>query len=336
MMTARPGNSTILTQRLSILVIGIALFALPTGCGEDGLLGVSPDIVVEIELAPTAAAGQALVVDFSDVVVTNTAKRNLILSNKGRRSLQISDAKYTGDKSFSYSKLPTALGQGETGKVIAAFAPTEVGEFTGTLVLTTNDPDAKAVTITFKGTGADPNVLVCTPPLDVTEDNCKPGKRVLDFGPTIEKFSRKRFLRIGAIGGSDVLLSSATVSNVEGPKCAKAALDQAFVTDAVDNPTRVESLSNWPLGITFNRQCVMGVRGEHKNVFYALGYSGHGVALANLAGEVLCDLYSDHAEPWADLPFYRNSPLWIPPEPFRWVGYHVVAGLTGKSPRRHS
>ena len=71
-MTARPGNSTILTQRLSILVIGIALFALPTGCGEDGLLGVSPDIVVEIELAPTAAAGQALVVDFSDVVVTNT------------------------------------------------------------------------------------------------------------------------------------------------------------------------------------------------------------------------------------------------------------------------
>ncbi|MCC6809238.1 MAG: choice-of-anchor D domain-containing protein [Deltaproteobacteria bacterium] len=216
---------------------------------------MSPDIVVEIELAPTAAAGQALVVDFSDVVVTNTAKRNLILSNKGRRSLQISDAKYTGDKSFSYSKLPTALGQGETGKVIAAFAPTEVGEFTGTLVLTTNDPDAKAVTITFKGTGADPNVLVCTPPLDVTEDNCKPGKRVLDFGPTIEKFSRKRFLRIGAIGGSDVLLSSATVSNVEGPKCAKAALDQAFVTDAVDNPTRVESLTNWPLGITFTPPC---------------------------------------------------------------------------------
>lgn len=91
-----------------------------------------------------------------------------------------------------------------------------------------------------------------------------------------------------------------------------------------------------PLGITLNRQCVMGVRGAHRNVYYALGYSGHGVALANLAGEVLCDLYSDHHEPWADLPFYKNPPLYIPPEPLRWVGYHVVAGLTGKSPRRHS
>ncbi len=91
-----------------------------------------------------------------------------------------------------------------------------------------------------------------------------------------------------------------------------------------------------PLAITMNRQPIMGVRGEHKNVFYALGYSGHGVALANLAGEVLCDLYSDHHEPWVDLPFYKNPPMYIPPEPFRWVGYHVVAGLTGKSPRRHT
>ena len=39
----------------------------------------------------------------------------------------------------------------------------------------------------------------------------------------------------------------------------------------------------------------MGVRGAHRNVYYALGYSGHGIALAMLAGRVLRDLYSgDH------------------------------------------
>ncbi len=90
-----------------------------------------------------------------------------------------------------------------------------------------------------------------------------------------------------------------------------------------------------PLQITLNRQCAMGVRGEHRNVFYAFGYSGHGVALANLAGIVLTDLYSDHHEPWQKLPFYQNALYWIPPEPLRWTGYQVVTKLTGKSPRRH-
>lgn len=89
------------------------------------------------------------------------------------------------------------------------------------------------------------------------------------------------------------------------------------------------------LGVTLSRVCSMGVMGEHRNVYYALGYSGHGVVLANLAGRVLCDLYSDHHEPWQSMPFYQ-APLWgIPPEPFRWVGYHAFTALTGRSPRRN-
>jgi gamma-glutamylputrescine oxidase len=98
----------------------------------------------------------------------------------------------------------------------------------------------------------------------------------------------------------------------------------------------VPIVSRWTgtLGITMSRQCTMGVRGEHRNVYYALGYSGHGVALANLAGKVLCDLYSDHHEPWRDLPFYCRRIGGIPPEPLRWVGYHVFTALTGRSPRK--
>lgn len=88
------------------------------------------------------------------------------------------------------------------------------------------------------------------------------------------------------------------------------------------------------LGVTMSRVCAMGVRGTHKNVYYALGYSGHGVTLANLAGRVICDLYSDHHEPWADLPFYNRKLGFIPGEPFRWIGYHAFTAMTGKSPRR--
>ena len=89
------------------------------------------------------------------------------------------------------------------------------------------------------------------------------------------------------------------------------------------------------LGITMTRVCSMGVMGEHKNVLYALGYSGHGVVLANLAGQVLCDLYADNPEPWRDLPFFQRPLGGIPGEPLRWLGYLVFTKLTGRSPRKY-
>jgi len=88
------------------------------------------------------------------------------------------------------------------------------------------------------------------------------------------------------------------------------------------------------LAITLDRVCSMGVRGEHRNVYYALGYSGHGLALAMLAGRVLCDLYSGDHDSWRDLPFYQKRLPRLPPEPLRWLGYQLYTRLTGRSPRR--
>jgi gamma-glutamylputrescine oxidase len=89
-----------------------------------------------------------------------------------------------------------------------------------------------------------------------------------------------------------------------------------------------------PVAITMSRCFAVGVRGEHRNVYYAFGYSGHGVVLANLAGQILCDIYSDDDNRWRDMPFYQPKMFRIPPEPFRWVGYHVYTTLTGRSPRK--
>jgi glycine/D-amino acid oxidase-like deaminating enzyme len=87
------------------------------------------------------------------------------------------------------------------------------------------------------------------------------------------------------------------------------------------------------LAISFRRNCSMGVMGEHRNVFYALGYSGHGVTVANLAGKVLTDIYSGDDEAWRDLPFYQADFSPIPLEPFRWMGYQLFTRVTGRSPR---
>jgi len=88
------------------------------------------------------------------------------------------------------------------------------------------------------------------------------------------------------------------------------------------------------LAITLDRVCSMGVMGEARNLYYALGYSGHGIALALLAGRVLADLYEGNDEPWRNLPFHQKRLLPLPPEPLRWIGYQLYTRLTGKSPRR--
>jgi gamma-glutamylputrescine oxidase len=87
-----------------------------------------------------------------------------------------------------------------------------------------------------------------------------------------------------------------------------------------------------PLDLTLVRHCAIGVTGEHRNIFYGVGYSGHGITLANLAGEVIADLHAGDDERWRDVAFYMRRPGGIPPEPMRWIGYHLYTRMTGKSP----
>jgi len=87
-----------------------------------------------------------------------------------------------------------------------------------------------------------------------------------------------------------------------------------------------------PLDLTLPRHCGIGVMGEHRNIYYGVGYSGHGITLANLAGRVIADLHAGNHDAWRDCAFYNLRPSGIPPEPFRWLGYHVYTRVTGKSP----
>jgi len=77
------------------------------------------------------------------------------------------------------------------------------------------------------------------------------------------------------------------------------------------------------------------VRGAWRNVYYALGYNGHGVTLANLAGQVLTDLYSGDEAPWHDLPCLQAKPFPIPPEPLRWIGAQLYMRLLAPAYSSH-
>ena len=63
----------------------------------------------------------------------------------------------------------------------------------------------------------------------------------------------------------------------------------------------------------------VGCTGRYKNVFYGIGYSGHGVNLTSVFGRIIADLEAGREEPWKQYPFVNNRLYYVPNEPFRWL-----------------
>jgi gamma-glutamylputrescine oxidase len=70
----------------------------------------------------------------------------------------------------------------------------------------------------------------------------------------------------------------------------------------------------------------VGRTGKHDNIFYAIGFSGHGVNLTSIFGQVLADLIHGNGADWRWLPYLDHLPPYIPNEPFRWLGVQVALG----------
>ena len=69
----------------------------------------------------------------------------------------------------------------------------------------------------------------------------------------------------------------------------------------------------------------VGTTGTHNNVFYAIGYSGHGVNLTSVFGRIIADLDAGRAASWSRYPFVNARLDYVPNEPFRWMA--AEAGL---------
>lgn len=68
----------------------------------------------------------------------------------------------------------------------------------------------------------------------------------------------------------------------------------------------------------------VGQMGKYRNIFYAIGFSGHGVNLTSLFGRIIADLEAGGAEQWSWLPYLNRMPPYIANEPFRWLGIQAV------------
>ena len=115
------------------------------------------------------------------------------------------------------------------------------------------------------------------------------------------------------------------------------------ITDAIDvNPdvsahARASALAWFPAleGVRFTHEWggVFGVPRDRMpamtydpatGIAAAYGYTGQGVATANLAGRVLADLITERHTPLTTLPMTRGDQRDWEPEPFRWLGVTFV------------
>jgi gamma-glutamylputrescine oxidase len=63
----------------------------------------------------------------------------------------------------------------------------------------------------------------------------------------------------------------------------------------------------------------VGHTGKHRNVFYGIGFSGHGVNLTSVFGRIIADLEAGRIDPWQRFPFVNSGFDFVPNEPFRWA-----------------
>ena len=83
-------------------------------------------------------------------------------------------------------------------------------------------------------------------------------------------------------------------------------------------------LWNGLLDMSYDETAACGVTGKHQNIYYALGYSGQGVALSHMFGAVISALHRQVDHPWLATPYGQRELPWVPPEPFRWLGVNAA------------
>jgi gamma-glutamylputrescine oxidase len=80
-----------------------------------------------------------------------------------------------------------------------------------------------------------------------------------------------------------------------------------------------EGVVDWSLDASPSVGCI----GRQKNIFYGIGYSGHGVNLTSIFGRIITDLEAGRDELWKQYPFLNHPLHYIPNEPFRWLATQV-------------
>jgi glycine/D-amino acid oxidase-like deaminating enzyme len=93
----------------------------------------------------------------------------------------------------------------------------------------------------------------------------------------------------------------------------------------------VETPISWsgPVDRSADGLPLLGALPNHDNILFGIGWSGNGLGPSRMGGRILASLALGETNEWTTLPIVGRPKQDLPPEPFRYVGSHLVRAAVG-------
>jgi hypothetical protein len=173
---------------------GGAILAACCACqSESGVNPLYPEIVVTPEE-----------VAFGGVVADYTAEASVDVFNAGRKTLELRDVRIEGDEQFVLETPPAEVAVDESASIEVQFWPETYVDYTGTLVIESNDEETPTIEIPLTGTG------VPAPTPDISLDTT-----VIEFEDVVSGDDDIQWFTITNLG-DDTLIMTETAQEGSG------------------------------------------------------------------------------------------------------------------------
>jgi glycine/D-amino acid oxidase-like deaminating enzyme len=150
------------------------------------------------------------------------------------------------------------------------------------------------------------------------------GELISDLRTSLRYFRTTRDGRIAFGGGGGRASSRIGDSFTHDMRAVVEAADgfRRLFPSFADVP--LEDAWGGPIDVSSTHLPAFGSLEANANLYYALGYTGNGVAPSHLAGRVLADLITGADTDATRLPMVNRKPRLFPPEPFRSIGAAAI------------
>jgi glycine/D-amino acid oxidase-like deaminating enzyme len=95
----------------------------------------------------------------------------------------------------------------------------------------------------------------------------------------------------------------------------------------------LETSWNGPIDRTATGLPFFGTFSHNADIAFGYGFSGNGIGMTFIGGQVLASLILQRPDHWRDSVLVRPVSRGFPPEPFRFVGAHLVRGAVRRRDR---
>lgn len=170
------------------------------------------------------------------------------------------------------------------------------------------------------------------------------GREGIEDSPNLVHYYRLTADNRLLMGGGDVTFKyNSTLPDDEAPGIFRDLEEHMTLTFPSLKGARITHRWGGPVSVPLDMAPAFGYLGGDRRFCYALGCTGHGVALMTYAGAILRDLVLEQRSAFTDLFFVNRLTIPWPPEPIRFAAGQLIRGymrledaFTRRAVRRNS